>query len=87
MAGRLILDVQNDASSHFFYFIMKYLFIDESIDEKNYVVGGILTNSENDLLLTYNQFKKQVLNMPLTSKQKINITTKFKSTLLDRTYP
>lgn len=66
---------------------MKYLFIDESIDDNYYVVGGILTNSENDLLLVYNQFKKQVLNMPLTNKQKINITTEFKSTLLDKTYP
>ena len=66
---------------------MKYLFIDESIDEKYYVVGGILTNSENDLLLVYNQFKKQILNMPLTNKQKRNITTEFKSTLLDKTYP
>ncbi|MDO4941059.1 MAG: DUF3800 domain-containing protein [Erysipelotrichaceae bacterium] len=66
---------------------MKYLFIDESIDQNYYVVGGILTNSENDLLLVYNQFKKQVLNMPLTNKQKINITTEYKSTLLDKTYP
>ena len=66
---------------------MKYLFIDESIDEKFYVVGGILTDSESELLLVYNQFKKQVLNMPLTNKQKINITTEFKSTLLDKTYP
>ena len=87
MAGRLILDVQNDVSSHFFLFPMKYLFIDESIDQNYYVVGGILTNSESDLLFAYNQFKKQVLNMPLTKKQKINITTEFKSTLLDRTYP
>ena len=71
MAGRLILDVQNDASSHFFVFnVMKYLFIDESIDQNFYVVGGILTNSENELLLAYNQFKRQVLDMPLTNRQK-----------------
>ena len=52
VVGRLILDVQNDASSHFFILliVMKYLFIDESIDEKFYVVGGILTDSENELL-------------------------------------
>lgn len=89
MAGRLILDVQIDASSHFFilHIIMKYLFIDESIDEIYYVVGGILVNSEKELLLVYNQFKKQVLKMPLTNRQKVSITTEFKSTLLDKTYP
>lgn len=66
---------------------MKYLFIDESIDSKYYVVGGILVDNENDLLLVYNQFKKQVLNMSLTNKQKKQITTEFKSTLMDKTYP
>jgi len=66
---------------------MKYLYIDESIDSKYYVVGGILVDNENDLLLVYNQFKKQVLNMSLTNKQKKQITTEFKSTLMDKTYP
>jgi len=33
---------------------MKYLFIDESIDSKYYVVGGILVDSENVFLLVYN---------------------------------
>jgi len=66
---------------------MKYLFIDESIDSKHYVVGGILVDSENELLLVYNQFKKQITNIPLTRKQKDQITLEFKSTLLDKTYP
>ena len=66
---------------------MKYLFIDESIDSKYYVVGGVLVNNENDLLFVYNQIKKQILNMSLTDKQKKMITTEFKSTLLDRTFP
>ena len=71
-----MLDVQNDASSHFFYFVkMKYLFIDESIDSKYYVVEGVLVNKESDLLFIYNQIKKQILNMPLTNKQKKMITT------------
>ena len=70
-----------------FFFTMKYLFIDESIDENFYVVGGIFVDNESELLLVYNQFKKQVLKMPLTNKQKINITTEFKSILLDKTYP
>lgn len=66
---------------------MKYLFIDESIDSKYYVVGGVLVNKENDLLFVYNQIKRQILNMSLTDKQKKMITTEFKSTLLDRTFP
>lgn len=66
---------------------MKYLFIDESIDSKFYVVGGILVDNENDILLVYNQLKKQVLNMHLTNKQKKIITTEFKSATLDKAYP
>lgn len=70
-----------------FYFFMKYLFIDESIDLNYYVVGGILVDNEDDLLLVYNQFKKQIMNIPLTRKQKDTITLEFKSVLLDKTYP
>lgn len=66
---------------------MKFLFIDESIDSKYYVVGGVLVNKENDLLFVYNQIKRQILNMSLTDKQKKMITTEFKSTILDRTFP
>lgn len=66
---------------------MKYLYIDESIDSKFYVVGGVLVDSEDELLLVYNQFKKQVTNIPLTRKLKDQITLEFKSTLLDKTYP
>ncbi|MDO4198258.1 MAG: DUF3800 domain-containing protein [Erysipelotrichaceae bacterium] len=66
---------------------MKYLYIDESIDGAFFVVGGILTDSENDLFLAYSQFKKQILNIPLTRKQKEKITYEFKSALLDRIYP
>ena len=46
---------------------MKYSYIDESIDMKNFVVGGILTNNESDLLSVYNQAKKQVLNTPISN--------------------
>ena len=46
---------------------MKCLYIDESIDMKYFVVGGILTNNESDLLYVYNQAKKQVLNTPISN--------------------
>ena len=83
-----MLDVQIDVGPHFFLlFKMQYLYIDESLDEKVFVVGGILVNSEKDLLLAYSQFKKQIMNIPMTRKQKENVTYEFKSSLLDRTYP
>ena len=66
---------------------MQYLYIDESLDKKIFVVGGILVNSEKDLLLAYSQLKKQIMNIPMTRKQKEEVTYEFKSTLLERTYP
>ena len=74
----------------FLFVIMKNLFIDtESIPEQtiNFSWRTIFQKGVLKSFYTYNQFNKQVLNMSLTSKQKINITTEFKSTLLDRTYP
>ena len=38
-------------------------------------------------MLAYSQFKKQIMNIPMTRKQKENVTYEFKSSLLDRTYP
>ena len=58
------------ALTFFVDIIMKYLFIDESFDEYVFVVGGILVDSEKELLLAYNQIKKQINRIPLTRKQK-----------------
>lgn len=66
---------------------MKYLYIDESADEKYFVVGGILVDNEQDLFLAYNQFKKQITSIPMTRKQKERVTNEFKSTLLEKSYP
>jgi len=66
---------------------MKYLYIDESFDEKLFVVGGILVDSEKDLFLVYNQFKKQFNEIPMTRKQKERISFELKSTLLESSYP
>ena len=70
------------ALTFFVDIIMKYLFIDESFDEYVFVVGGILVDSEKELLLAYNQFKKQINRIPLTRKQKEKIFFEFKSSLL-----
>ena len=58
------------ALTFFVDIIMKYLFIDESFDEYVFVVGGILVDSEKELLLAYNQIKKQINRIPLIRKQK-----------------
>jgi len=71
----------------FFFRIMKYLYIDESIGEQLFIVGGILADSERDLLLAYRQLKKQISNIPMTRKQKEAVTNEFKSTILERAYP
>ena len=80
--------MQNDAGPHCFISLyMQYLYIDESLDKNVFVVGGILVDRENDLLLAYKQFKKQVINASMTRKQKDEVSYEFKSTLLERTYP
>ncbi len=71
VSGRRMLDVQIDVGHHFFLLIKcSFLYIDESLDEKVFVVSGILANSEKDLLLVYSQFKKQIMSIPMTKKQK-----------------
>lgn len=66
---------------------MKYLYIDESIGEQLFVVGGILADSEEDLLFAYRQLKKQISRIPMTRKQKESVMNEFKSVILERTYP
>lgn len=66
---------------------MKYLFIDESINENTFVVGGILIENDTEHFVAYNQFKKQIKEIPLTRKQKDRITFEFKSTLLEQSFP
>lgn len=64
-----MLDVQIDAGPHFFFFHrMKYLYIDESMDEMNFIVGGILTGSEQEMLMAYKQFKKSIDSIPMNRK-------------------
>ena len=64
---------------------MKYLYIDESIGEQLFVVGGILADSEEDLLFAYRQLKKQISRIPMTRKQKESVMNEFKSVILERT--
>ena len=71
----------------FFTLYMKYLYIDESIGEQLFVVGGILADSEEDLLFAYRQLKKQISRIPMTRKQKESVMNEFKSVILERTYP
>ena len=80
--------MQIDAGPHFFFTLhLKYLYIDESIGEQVFVVGGILADSEEDLIFAYRQLKKQISRIPMTRKQKESVTNEFKSVILERSYP
>ena len=70
-----------------FFYLMKYLYIDESFDEKIFVVGGVLVESENQIILAFKQLRKQIIKTPLTRKQKEKIMFELKSVSLDRSYP
>ena len=87
VSSRRIPDVQNDAGPHFFFYLMKYLYIDESYDQNVFVIGGIIAKKEKDVNTLYNKFKKQIKEIPLPRRQKDKITYEFKSILLDRSYP
>ena len=68
------------------FLLMKYLYIDESYDQNVFVVGGVISDSEKEINKTYNKFKKQIRNYPLSENQKRIIMHEFKSFILDRSY-
>lgn len=59
------------------------LFIDETENEKYFIVTGLLVNSESDINDIYHSFKKQINNIKIHKKYKSKIFIEFKSTLLD----
>ena len=38
------------------------------MDEMNFIVGGILTGSEQEMLMAYKQFKKSIDSIPMNRK-------------------
>ena len=69
------------------FLLMKYLYIDESYNQNVFIVGGVVTNKENEVIITYNKFKKQLRNYPLSENKKRKIMYEFKSVILDKSFP
>ena len=61
----------------------KVLYVDETGNNEFFIVAGLLVNDE-ELELCYRQFKHDIRNYRLSSKDRQRIYTEFKSTLLDR---
>ena len=69
------------------FLLMKYLYIDESFDEKTFVVGGIISNKNEEISKTFKKLKKQIRSMSLPNARKRKIMYEFKSFILDNSFP
>lgn len=66
--------------------ILMILFVDETENDDYFIVTGLLVESQNDVNLIYNRFKRKAKNINISDKKKSQLFTEFKSTLLDRKY-
>lgn len=62
------------------------LFVDETENNKYFIVTGLLVQSQNDINMSFNRFKKHAKNLNISAKKKAQLFTEFKSTLMDRNY-
>ena len=60
------------------------LYVDETENDKYFIVAGLLVNSASDIESAYKKFKNKASNSFLSEKDKQRIFTEFKSTILDR---
>ena len=59
------------------------LYIDETENEKYFIVAGLLIESECSTIRLYKSFKKDIKDYKISNKLKTKIFTEFKSTILD----
>ena len=59
------------------------LYIDETENEKYFIVAGLLIESERSTIRLYKSFKKDIKDYKISNKLKTKIFTEFKSTILD----
>lgn len=59
------------------------LYIDETENEKYFIVAGLLIESERSTIRLYKSFKKDIKDYKISNKLKTKIYTEFKSTILD----
>lgn len=50
------------------------------------VARSLVVQSQNDINMSFNRFKKQAKNLRISDKKKSQLFTEFKSTLMDRNY-
>lgn len=62
------------------------LYVDETENEKLFIVTGVLADSEMLINDAYRRFKKAIRGFRIPAKYKSVLYTEFKSTLLDRNY-
>ena len=62
------------------------LYIDETENEKFFIVTGLLLESEDVANSSYRSFKKKAKNLPIPKRDKQVVFTEFKSTILDKHY-
>ena len=62
------------------------LFVDETENDDYFIVTGLLVESQQDIDLIYNRFKKKAKRINISDKKKAQLFTEFKSTLMDRNY-
>ena len=62
------------------------LFIDETENEKYFIVAGLLLDSREIADSVYKSFRKKAKNMPVSKRDKQIVFTEFKSVMLDRHY-
>ena len=64
----------------------KYLYVDESEDSEQFILCGLLVDSQYSINKNYKKFKRSIQNYPLKNKTKDLLFNEFKSTLLDKRY-
>lgn len=62
------------------------LYIDETENEKYFIVTGLLVETEQTVELAYKKFKKSISGIKLSEKERQNVYLEFKATLLDKKY-
>ena len=63
------------------------LYIDESLDNNYFVVGGFSTKSDYIVNEVHKQFKKHAKSFPMKEKDRRRVFNEFKSIWLDDSYP
>ena len=63
------------------------LFIDETENDDYFIVAGLLISSNDDLIKSFNRFKRKVDNFNIKPESKSKLCNEYKSVLMDKQYP